>query len=115
MCEGEGEDRHRTGHKGPKDKFSSTRSLTSAIVGVGDKRHAPATLPLGKTHGTHCLGGWVGPRVDLDGRGNFRRHRDWISGPSSSGSCRGVHTLCETWCCQCGPRDCRGSIQSAVK
>ena len=30
---------------------------------VGGQRHAPAALPLGKRPGTHCTGGWVGPRV----------------------------------------------------
>jgi hypothetical protein len=26
----------------------------------------PAALPPGKTPGTHCIGGWVGPRAGLD-------------------------------------------------
>jgi len=40
----------RTGHEGPKEKqmYSSTLSLTSALDGVGDQRHAPAALPPGK-------------------------------------------------------------------
>jgi hypothetical protein len=38
---------------------------------VGVQRHAPAALPPGKS-GTHCIGGWVGPRAGLDGRGKFR-------------------------------------------
>jgi len=33
--------------------------------------------------GTYCIGGWVGPRADLDGCGKFRPHRDSIPGPSS--------------------------------
>jgi hypothetical protein len=36
-------------------------------MGVGSQRHAPAALPPGKTPGTHCIGGWVGPMVGLDG------------------------------------------------
>jgi hypothetical protein len=28
-------------------------------MGVGGKRHAPATLPVRKRPGTHCTGGWV--------------------------------------------------------
>jgi hypothetical protein len=28
--------------------------------------HALAALPLGKAPGTHWIGGWVGPGVDLD-------------------------------------------------
>ena len=40
-------------------------------MGMGGQRHAPAALSLGKRPGTHCTGGWVGPRAGLDGR--------WIS------------------------------------
>ena len=36
-----------------------------------------------KRLGTHCTGGWVGPR-DLDGCGKSRPHRDSIPGPSIS-------------------------------
>jgi hypothetical protein len=36
-------------------------------MGVSGQRHAPATLyPRGKDPGTHCTGGWVGPRAGLD-------------------------------------------------
>jgi hypothetical protein len=36
-------------------------------MGVSGQRHAPAALyPRGKDPGTHCIGGWVGPRADLD-------------------------------------------------
>ena len=35
-------------------------------MGLGGQRHAPAVLPLERP-GTHCIGGWVGPRVGLDG------------------------------------------------
>ena len=33
--------------------------------------------------GTHCTGGWVGPRVGLDRCGKYRPHRESIPGPSS--------------------------------
>jgi hypothetical protein len=33
--------------------------------------------------GTHCIGGWVGPRDGLDRCGKSRLHRDSIPGPSS--------------------------------
>jgi hypothetical protein len=52
-------------------------------MGVGGQRQAPATLPLGKRHGAHCIGGWMGPGAGLDGWGKSRTHRDSISGPSS--------------------------------
>jgi len=41
----------RTGHKGPEGewKYSSTVTLTSALVGVDGQRHTPAGLLPGKT------------------------------------------------------------------
>ena len=33
---------------------------------MGGQRHAPAALPPGKKPGTHCIGGWVGPRTGLE-------------------------------------------------
>jgi len=41
----------RTWHKGPEGeyRYSSTLSLTSALDGVGGKRHAPAALSPGNT------------------------------------------------------------------
>jgi len=63
----------RTSHKGPerKQSYSSTLSLTSALDDVGGQRQAPAALPPGKRPGTHCAGGWVGPRAGLEGAENF--------------------------------------------
>ena len=43
---------------------------------VGGQLHAPAALPPGKRPGTHCIGGWVGPRAGLDGCGKSRPYRD---------------------------------------
>ena len=51
--------------------------------GVGGEHHAPDALPPGKRPDTHCTGGWMGPRVSLDGCGNSRPYRDSIPGPSS--------------------------------
>jgi len=42
-------------------------------MSVGVKRHAPAALPQGKRPGTHCTGGWVGPRAGLDVTRMYRR------------------------------------------
>ena len=36
---------------------------------MGGQRHAPATLTPGKRPGTHCVGGWVGPRAGVEGCG----------------------------------------------
>jgi hypothetical protein len=51
--------------------------------GVG-QRHAPAALLPVQTHGIHCIGGWVGPRVGLNGCGKSRPHRDSNPGPPRS-------------------------------
>jgi hypothetical protein len=37
---------------------------------VSVQLHAPATLPREKAPGTHCIGGWVGPRAGLDAVSN---------------------------------------------
>ena len=41
-------------------------SLISTLDGVGDHNHAPAALPKGKRHGTHCIGCRPVPRAGLD-------------------------------------------------
>jgi len=38
---------------------------------VGSQRHDPAALSTGKRPGTHCTGGWVGPRAGMDGSGEL--------------------------------------------
>ena len=35
-------------------------------MNVSGQLHAPATLPLGKSLGSHLMEGWVGPRTSLD-------------------------------------------------
>jgi len=49
---------------------------------VGVQRHALASYPRERP-GTHCIGGWVGPRASLDGCGKSRPHQDLIPGPTS--------------------------------
>ena len=51
LCKGKGKVRPRTGHEGPEweQMYSSTLPSTSALDGVGGKRHAPAALSPGKT------------------------------------------------------------------
>ena len=63
---------------------SSTLSLTSALVGVGGQRPAPAALPQGNRHGTSFTGGWMSPNAGLDGCRKSLPHRDSIPGLSSS-------------------------------
>jgi len=50
-------------------KFSSILSLTSVLDGENGHHHTPAVLPSGKRPSTHGIGGWLGPRAGLDGRG----------------------------------------------
>jgi hypothetical protein len=64
-------------------RYSSTLSLTSVLDGLGGQRHAPAALYPQERPGTHCTGGWVGPRAGLDRYGKSRPHQDSIPGPSS--------------------------------
>jgi len=51
-------------------------------MGVGGQCHVPATLPPGKTQ-YHYIGGWVGPRVGLDGGRKSRPCQDSIPGQFS--------------------------------
>jgi len=50
---------------------------------VGGQRHAPVALPSGKRPGTHCVGGWVGPKAGLDGRDKSHFQQDSLAGPTS--------------------------------
>ena len=50
-------------------RYNSILSLTSALDGVGGQRQALATLPPAKRPGTHCIGGWLGPRAGVDSCG----------------------------------------------
>jgi hypothetical protein len=51
--------------------YSSTFSLTSALDGGGWSKPLPVRFTPRKEPGTHCTGGWVGPRVGLDGTENL--------------------------------------------
>jgi len=44
--------------------YNSTHSLTWAPGWVGGQPHAPATLTPERP-GTHCTGGWLGPRASF--------------------------------------------------
>jgi hypothetical protein len=51
-----------------KYTYSSTLSLTSALDwGLRSQRLGLVTLFPGKNPGTHCTGGWVGPRFGVEG------------------------------------------------
>jgi len=61
-----------------KERYKSTRSLAYALYGLDGQLHAPTALPPGETH---CIGGWVDPKVGLDGCGKSRLQWDSIPGP----------------------------------
>ena len=63
--------------------YSSTLSSLRHQKGVRGQRHAPAALYPRERPGTHCTGGWVGPRTGLERCGKPHLHRDSIPGPSS--------------------------------
>jgi len=50
--------------------------------GVSGQQHAPAALYPRERPGTHCMGGWVGPRAGLDRR-KFSSPPGFDRGPSS--------------------------------
>ena len=66
---GQGQVHPRTGHESPDGdkRYSYTLSLTSGLDGGWVVNATPRPLYPGERHGTHCIGGWVGPRVGLDG------------------------------------------------
>ena len=64
-------------------RYSPTHSSTLTLEGVGGQHHAPATLLPGKRPSTHCTGGWVGPRANLDGCRKLHPHWDSIPRPCS--------------------------------
>jgi hypothetical protein len=57
--------------------YSSTLSLTMALEG---DNAVPRSLYPRERPGTHCIGGWMGPRAGAE---NLAPHRDSIPGPSS--------------------------------
>jgi hypothetical protein len=60
-------------------------------MGMGSKLHATAALLSGMRLGATCIGGWVGSRVGLIGRGRFHPLLDSIPEPSSWLSYPGPH------------------------
>jgi hypothetical protein len=66
-------------------------------MGVSGQRHAPAALyPLGKSPGTHWIGGWVGLRAGLDA-GAGRKILCPCRGSNLASMCV-LPAICETEC-----------------
>jgi len=55
----------RTAHRGGKD-IALLFNDQQHWKGVRGQCHAPAALYPRERPGTHCTGGWVGPRAGLD-------------------------------------------------
>jgi hypothetical protein len=49
-------------------RYSSTLPLPRHLKGLSGQQHFPAALYSWERPGTHCTGGWVGPRAGLDRR-----------------------------------------------
>ena len=83
---GKGKVLPRTGHEDPKGEqmYSSTLPSTSAIEGGGLSAPRPGRFIPQERPGTHCIGGWVGPRAGLDGWGKEAPE----DGPLRSETCR---------------------------
>jgi hypothetical protein len=69
-----------TGHEGPEEEHRYS-ALTSVLERGGWSMASPGCLIPGKRPDFHCIGGWVGPRADLNGCGKSRppigiRHED---------------------------------------
>jgi hypothetical protein len=74
-----------TGHQKPR---GGSRGIALLILDLGSRRGwvvstTPRPLYPRERRGTHCTGGWVGPRAGLDVCEKSRPHRDSIPGPSS--------------------------------
>ena len=81
---GKGKVHPTTGQEGPEVGYwyISTLSLTSALDGVVNA--TPRPLYPRERPGIHCIGGWMGLRDCLEGRGKFHPYRDSIPEPSST-------------------------------
>jgi hypothetical protein len=72
----------RTGVKVKVTLEQATKVERGARWWMGGQRQARPLYPRERP-GTYCIGGWVGPRVGLDGCGKSQPYQDSIPGPSS--------------------------------
>jgi hypothetical protein len=75
-----GKDHPITGYEGPRGgvKVELYSFSTSALGGGAWSAPRPGRFTPGKDPGTHCTGGWVGPRAGLDVCEKSHPHRDTI-------------------------------------
>ena len=72
-----------TGHEGPEGEQKYILPSNSVLDGGEWSMSRLGRFYLQERPGTHCIGGWVGPRAGLYGCGKSHPHRDLIPGPSS--------------------------------
>ena len=82
---GKGNVRPRKGQQNPK---GGLEIYLSSFLNLGARWGGWSTPRLGRCtpwerSGTHCTGGWVGPKAGEDGCGKSRSHWDSIPGPSN--------------------------------
>jgi hypothetical protein len=78
----------KSSHYRPELASRVGRGIALLFLDLGARRGCvvsttPRLLYPRERPGTHCTGGWVGLRADLDVCEKFRPHRDSIPGPSS--------------------------------
>jgi hypothetical protein len=76
--------RPRTGHEGPEVQYGyeCTLSVISALDEGGCSVPRPGRFTPGERPGTHCIGGWVGPRTGMDECRKSRPYQESIPRPS---------------------------------
>jgi hypothetical protein len=78
----------KSSYNRPRRAQRGSRGTALLILDLGGRRGwvvsiTPRPLYPRERPGTHCTGGWVGPRASLDVCEKSRPHRDSIPGPSS--------------------------------
>ena len=87
----------RSNGKGKGSPYNRPRRLRRGwVVSTTPRPLYPRERP-----GTHCTGGWVGPRAGLDGCGKSRPHRDSIPGMRCEISCLGYFSI-DSFCSHSG-------------
>jgi hypothetical protein len=66
VVKGKGHPLHTNSGASGERRYGPSHSLTTALEGGEWLTTRPAAFTPGKIHGTHCTGGWVGPRAGLD-------------------------------------------------
>jgi hypothetical protein len=98
------------GYNRPPRAYRGSRGIALLILDLSARRgwgqhHTPPAL-FRERPGTHCTGGWVGPRAGLDVCEKSRPHMNSIPGPSSLSLYRlsylaHIIRVIKQWACSC--------------